>query len=323
LQKTQLLVTAFDDYQLLIHYKILTVKSEDFYFGALIVLLYLCCIKNTYTEDQKQGILFLYKNGMSVKNIGRSVGLGRKAIFNFIEKNVPNKRDKSEGQRARHGTFIKEDAFDILSPEALYWIGFLYADGGIEAARPIVALGIAECDKPHLEKYNKFLGGNLNIGTYTNSNKHLKGCNKEDSTICRISYSNKRIHDRLLELGFNSNKSSYILPNSQLINSRDFWRGVIDGDGWIGKYEREDCNKLIETIGLSGTELTLIEFINFINNSGIKCGTTPHKDKRGNVWKVELHSTIAKQVMNLLYKDASVYLDRKYQTYLAITQNVV
>jgi hypothetical protein len=279
-------------------------------------------MKTQYTEDQKQGILFLYKNGMSVKNIGKSVGLGRKAIFNFIEKNVPNKRTTKNGeaQRARHGTFIKEDAFDILSPEALYWIGFLYADGGIEAARPIVALGIAQCDKPHLEKYNHFLGGKLNIGTYTNSNKHLKGCNKEESIICRISYSNKRIHDRLLELGFTSNKSSYILPNSILITSRDFWRGIIDGDGWVGEYKKDDCVKLIETIGLSGTELTLIEFINFVNNSGIKCGTTPYKDKRAKVWRLDLHCQVAKQVMNLLYKDATVYLERKYQTYINIIE---
>jgi len=277
-------------------------------------------MKNTYTEDQKQGILFLYKNGMSVKNIGRSVGLGRKAIFNFIEKNVPNKRSKSEGQRARHGTFIKEDAFDILSPEALYWIGFLYADGGIEAARPIVSLGISEEDKPHLEKYNQFLGGKLNIGTYTVSNKHLRGCVKEESVICRISYSNKKIHDRLINLGFNSNKSSYILPHNLLTCSRDFWRGVVDGDGWIGRYEKQDCNKLVEAIGLSGTELTVVGFMNFVQAAGIVANTTPYKRKKSKVWQVELHCDIAKDVMKLLYKDATVYLDRKHQTYLNIIE---
>lgn len=277
-------------------------------------------MKIQYTEQQIEQILTLYNGGMSVKNVAITTGFGRKAIFNLIKKLVPDKRTlaNGEGQRARHGTQMNSEAFDILTPEALYWIGYLYADGGIEAKRPIVALG--SIDKEHLDKYSQFFGGNLKVHTYKNSNRSLRGCTEEDGIIYRVAFGNKKIHNRLIELGFTSNKSSYILPHPLLINSRDFWRGVVDGDGWIGNYKRSDCNKRIETIGLSGTELTLIEFINFINNSGIVCGTTPLKKKGGNVWGVDIHSTIAKKVMTLLYKDSSVYLDRKYRIYQEIIE---
>jgi hypothetical protein len=278
-------------------------------------------MKNAYTKEQQDQILLLYNSGMSVKNVAKETGFGRKAIFNLIEKLVPDKRTTANGQaqRARHGTFIKEDVFDTLTPEALYWIGFLYADGGIEAARPIVSLGISEEDKPHLEKYNQFLGGKLHINEVVVSNKHLKGSLKEESLLYRVVYSNKHIHSKLMELGFTNNKSNYILPNPLLITSRDFWRGCIDGDGWVYKTQRKDCLNPTPGIGLSGTELTLIKFVEFINMSGIVTNGTPLKRTNSKVWQIDLHSDIAKKVANLLYKDATVYLDRKYQAYCEIT----
>jgi hypothetical protein len=239
-------------------------------------------------------------------------------------------RTKGEAQRLCMGIkYVKSDAFDILTPESLYWIGFLYADGSIEKKAPTVGVALAEVDKGHLEKFNQFLGGQLNITDCTpkKENRGLKGQITFGGKMFRVKVADTQLYNRLKDLGFTSNKTYSITPHDLLKYSRDFWRGVVDGDGWVGLSHSKGANNdkpdakvyYYPKVGLSGNNSTIDEFLNFIKISGITCASNTKKAPRENeLYSMDSTGKPAMQIMNLLYKDATVYLDRKYQKYLEL-----
>lgn len=60
--------------------------------------------------------------------------------------------------------------FDDVSDEPrAYWLGFLFADGCVRdsangTAAPILTLGLAECDRGHVEAFRAALGSTHKIG---------------------------------------------------------------------------------------------------------------------------------------------------------------
>lgn len=52
--------------------------------------------------------------------------------------------------------------FDIIdSQEKAYWLGFIIADGYLNVDRRMLRIKLGDKDKNHLEKFIKFLGGNI------------------------------------------------------------------------------------------------------------------------------------------------------------------
>jgi hypothetical protein len=129
------------------------------------------------------------------------------------------------------------------------------------------------------------------------------------------------MHSRLKNLGFNNRKSWNAIPHELLKNSRDFWRGVVDGDG--GVYDYSYMNQTT----LCGTLETIFEYIIFCSKCcDIKDKYPSPSNKegytKGSLYQVDYYSEDAKKVLHLLYKDSTVYLDRKYQKYLQIINNI-
>lgn len=270
------------------------------------------------TDPRIQQALVLYKSGTGIRALCDQFHIDGSVLRRFITE-AGLLRTKSEAVRsAKSNAKINDRVLEILTPEALYWIGFLYADGHIEKEpRARISLTLAEIDRGHLEKYGKFFGEGLEIRDVTNKNSKAPGQINFDGKHLRVAFSSKSIYSKLMQLGLTHKKTLNLIPIESLKNSKDFWRGVVDGDGWIcqtgdmraeGKYN-------YACIGLSGTQDTLIGFLDFIKRSGITTDAHPRKDSRSNVWKTDIHGTGAKAIMTLLYKDATVYLDRKYEKY--------
>lgn len=281
--------------------------------------------KTIYTPEQLEEMKSLYQSGLAIMTVATKMntdaGTCRKAL-----QELSVLRTKGESQRLCMGIkFVKSDAFDILTPEALYWVGFLYADGYIEKNVMVVGLTISDVDRVHLEKFNKFLGGQLHINNIKQPvNRLLKGNLGNDSNMCRIKVTDKQLYGKLLELGFTSNKTHVIVPHELLKYSRDFWRGCVDGDGWVTISRTTGDNKKADAkvytypkIGLCGNEATIIAFLEFIKLNGIICASGIKKAPRENsLYSMDSTSKPAIQIMNLLYKDSTTYLDRKYEKYL-------
>ncbi len=119
-----------------------------------------------------------------------------------------------------------------------------------------------------------------------------------------------QLRDKLVELGFTHNKSTSIVPHELLKHSRDFWRGCIDGDG--GVYWRKDNTGHIT---LCGTLETIFEFAIFCTSYIDIKEKFPTKSNGKNLYQISYYGQDAIKIADYLYKDATIYLQRKYDIY--------
>lgn len=264
------------------------------------------------TDFRVKRAIVLYKSGKAIKPICKQLHMDGQTLRKLL---IVGGILRTRGEAVRGGksnAVVNDAVLDIFTSEALYWIGFLYADGHIEKDRPRVALTLSEVDKHHLRKFGEFFGENLVIRKA--EGRVMKNNGYVSNPTFRVAFSSKKIYQKLVDMGFTHRKTYEIIPNDVLINSRDFWRGVVDGDGWV-------INGKVIGVGLSGSELTIKEFLYFIRKSGIETATSPLKSTRSDhLWSCELHSHKAVSVLKLLYENATVHLDRKYQKYLEIKE---
>lgn len=213
--------------------------------------------------------------------------------------------------------FSKIDAADKA-----YWLGFLYADGSInrfykgEKLRSMtLELGLAYKDKGHLEKFKNCLETNIPIFEKTNK---LKG--KEYKTV-RIQLNNTKICYDLCDLGCTPNKTFDIkFPTFDIVPKefmRDFIRGFFDGDGCISISEMSGKPHII--VSISGVYDMLKSISDFlISEKIIRVKPKIHKDeRRKSTYNVYFYGTDSnKELLDYLYKDSNIYLDRKYNQYI-------
>lgn len=249
-------------------------------------------------EEQLKQVIELYNQGKSQLYIETHLKLTRKTIRELLKQAGVDYRDKSQQQHLNKNTIINHHVFDELTPESLYWIGMIFTDGHIEQKKEAsIDLTLHNEDIDHLYKFKEFLGTTREI--------------KKDKGDCsRLRVNSKQLRDRLVELGFTHNKSTSIAPHELLKHSRDFWRGCIDGDG--GVYFRKDNTGHIT---LCGTLETIFEFGIFCTSYiGIK-EKFPTKSKGKNLYQISYYGQDAIKIADYLYKNATVYLQRKYDVY--------
>lgn len=259
----------------------------------------------TRTDESKiEMVKELYKAGFSQTYIEKNLHMTRKTIRTILKENSLI-RSKSEQWRLRYNSKLNTKVFDKLTPEAYYWLGFLYADGHISSGKRgyNIELGVHSKDKEHLKKFLNFMNCN---------NKITKD---KRSKYYRVRIGSKELHDKLMSFGFNNEKSKNANPHYSLLNSRDFWRGVVDGDGSLSYV----ITRNYPFIHLCGTLKTTEEFANFIKRNGILSMARPHdastKLSTQPFYQISYSSNKAKQIGKLLYEDSEIYLDRKYEIY--------
>ena len=94
----------------------------------------------------------------------------------------------------------------------------------------------------------------------------------------------------------------------------DFWRGVIDGDGSIGLKNVEQQPFLSLA---TKSELLKEGFCDYIHKlTGFRPNV--NRNKRDNIFNITLHGEKALLVLSDIYKDAEIYINRKYNSYLQI-----
>lgn len=127
---------------------------------------------------------------------------------------------------------LDEHAFDIVTPEAAYWAGFLFADGCVCGS--YFAVELAAQDRAHLELFRSFLGSAHKITSVRRPGRALGGLD-----FVRLQIFSKRIVCVLSHYGVIPKKTATArVPKSLALNA-DFWRGVLDGDGSIDSCIRQ------------------------------------------------------------------------------------
>jgi len=233
-----------------------------------------------------------YSFGISARKLGFKYGVADVTITDFLKRNDIFIRNRSNAKRTNQ---IKEDVFDEINEESAYWIGFILADGNIyypEKRSKQLNFGLKESDWEHLEKFKKFIG----------SNKSLYYNNK---AVFLSIYSN-RIVDKLEEYGITQKKSLTAKVPEILKNNRHFWRGLVDGDGWVTFHKIGH-----PVIGLCGTLDVVNNFSEFIGKSM----KIQQRDLNKNFAEIQYTTTSAKTIGRYLYENSIIHLIRKYENY--------
>lgn len=197
----------------------------------------------------------------------------------------------------------------IKTEEDAYWLGFILADGYVSnanLAKPYLQIKLSSKDRPHLVKFITYLGyqtedviKNVTGGSYTKDNP----CNV-------VKISNKQINKNLEQYGLSGAKSGHEIPYKcdTIELEKAYIRGIIDGDGYIRSTQ--------EGFGIVGSYDTLLYIKAFIQNNIVDVSNN-NIVKHGTIYKFALsNKEKTKKILDYFYKEANIYLDRKYQLYL-------
>lgn len=216
---------------------------------------------------------------------------------------------------------VNEKFFEeIDSEEKAYILGFIFADGNISGSSDghyRLRITLKATDLELLEKIKGCLEftGEIKIRELK-SKKYVR--KEQPYMIAELSLSNKKLISDLKALGVTENKTftcQFPVLKPELV--RHFIRGHFDGDGSI--YERNEPSNPYRKPSMrielmSASEEFFYDMLKHIqeNVEGITDGGI---SKRKTSIRITKDVRQGLRILNWLYKDATIYLDRKYKLY--------
>jgi hypothetical protein len=241
-----------------------------------------------FTQSEEADVVRLYLDGWSGYDLARKYKCHYRTVLGTLQRqNCPRRP-------------VKRYALDWkvflppLSPEAKYWIGFLMADGCV-SKRSEVTLELKGSDEEHVRKFRAFIKSDAPI--------------KETSQRCaRIAIRSIDLALVLADYGIVPRKSLIACAPAALLYSRDFWRGMIDGDGCISPTRSDPRVSLV-----GGGEAILHQWASFVE---AYCAHRPAvRQERKQLFRAGTYRTdTVRKLLCLLYHGAPpiARLERKF-----------
>lgn len=263
------------------------------------------------TQSDVEEIIKLYQSGLSIRKIEPLCNVRRTRIGTILKLN--NVKTKSCGNPYKIRKYkLNEHYFDNIDTEnKAYWLGFIISDGHV--SNDGVVIGLCIKDENHLNKFLKDI----------ESDTKIKYDNKTKS--CHISIYSYDLVESLRKLKLSKNKSrNAVFPKIRIGLIRHLMRGMIDGDGSISitknKYKKGIHPNF--AIKMCGTENIVNKFQYYITT---KLKIDPSKIKKSDTGFCQIGwggNNKTFKIIDWLYKDANIYLDRKYERYMRL-KNIV
>lgn len=215
-------------------------------------------------------------------------------------------RDKYERTRKLK---VNEEYFEkIDTQEKVYWLGFLFADGCVKENNGSysVVLQLAEKDKKTIYKFKKSIKSEHKVSKYYD--KRIK------KTYYGISITSYKFAKNLINLGccprktFTAEFPKKYVP-FKLMNH--FVRGYFDGDGSVFRKDKKDKYPIVSICvsHIFGIQLRKYLWDNVcIKKSSFR--------KSQSIYTIRLSSQQALSFLRWIYKDADIFLKRKYNRFL-------
>lgn len=274
--------------------------------------------KNSWTQDEIDFIKENYQK-LSIKQIAK--------ILNRTENAVKLKAAKNGCKRSPY--YCDYSFFNTIDTEQkAYWFGFIAADGWIninkETNSGVVGIELQASDIDHLKKFNRDINGNYQIKTRT---RECKISTKQGSISeeCNIRIFSIDMVNDLINHGITSSKThEFQFPTLRDDLMSHFIRGYFDGDGCVRtRARRLSSGQVIEYPVcdiVSANQKFLDDLRAFLYEKYDICSYI-YAEKSG-CYRLYVHKnehTI--KFLNFMYKNSTVYLDRKYKIYLNIVKN--
>lgn len=265
---------------------------------------------NVLIDDHIEEITALYESGMSLTKIGNKLSIDRKALARLLKNNNIESRKGFSYARKYN---LNEYYFDVIdTEEKAYILGFIYADGNNLFSTNRISIKLAKRDEDILKKMSHIFFKE-EVLKY-NKRKNDKG--KEFEYVSINIYS-KHMSQHLATLGVVEAKSHKIIFPEWLDKSlhKHFIRGLIDGDGWI---YLPGTNRMSPHVGLICTRQINDKIKELVNKelglNGYLCKA--YKQDINVMCEIRIKNYHqSKILLDWLYKDATIYLQRKYNLY--------
>lgn len=200
---------------------------------------------------------------------------------------------------------FNDDYFEKIDTEdKAYFLGLLFADGNVYLKRHRVQITLANEDAYILKKFADCI--NYSGKVYIDREKYSK-----------LILPSKKMCEDLISLGCTANKSLTLkFPDKvpeKLMNH--FIRGYFDGDGHISKHKT--LIKPYYYINITSTEDFIITLKDIFNKNNIDVGKSykRYKNKEVSAHTVYVKNKSAKEFVDYIYRDATIFLNRKHNVY--------
>lgn len=257
----------------------------------------------TILDDSINEIYDRYWNhNERLEDIGRDYGCWGSTIGNALKRNGFSLKSIKGGLRANAKYSLNIYYFDCIdTEEKAYFLGFIASDGHV-SKQNVITFSQHKKDIDILEKFKNSIQSDAPIRI------------KKDYAI--FTFRSKRIAKRLNEIGI-SNDKTFTLSVFRILQSVPaplqihFARGFFDGDGGIGVYKYPYFKKHQYYIGVTGLKETCEYFKDLweLNTALCSEGNDFYTCRTG-------CARDAVRILEMLYGNASVYMDRKYHSYL-------
>lgn len=257
--------------------------------------------KHLSKENEIQIIEYYKTKPMTIKELCDKFNLCNVTIIKILNKyNI-----KRYNRTKLFSPQLNEHYFEnIDNEEKAYFLGLIVSDGCIYSQNirsSMVTITLQGCDKYILERFIKCI----------KSNKHITS----DGRGCfEIQILSDIMVNDLRKYGLFENKSLHTIFPKNLPKDLycHFIRGLIDGDGSISFYNRQNRCCHVKAIRFcQGNKKFVEDFIKFLHdNIGTKM-INVYQEKE-NLWSCAYRANSDMILLiNYLYKDATIYLTRK------------
>lgn len=268
-----------------------------------------------FTKEQKEEIVRLYiEEKLSTPKIAKIFGCNYNKICHILDEF--NIKRVNNGIRKYH---LNENYFDnIDTPNKAYVLGLMCADGCNFPPKGTAFISLQESDRKLLEDIRNEIGSNQPLRIIDQSRR--KENNYSYNNMCTLNMYSKHICNSLTNLGVVQNKSLILeFPNIKKCYYSHFLRGYFDGDGSIYQNYKNENNKHI-ILTFTSTEQFCKKIKEIVEKElGIYCGIYEASCHNGITKAATLSGTSAVKLLHWMYKDADLYLQRKYDRYIEYT----
>lgn len=262
---------------------------------------------NKISTEDKQLIEESYLELKSTYEVAKKLDLDRNLIYRYL-KSANITMDGYTGPRDKYA--LDERFFqNIDSEEKAYWLGFLAADGNVRKASSgswVCSLGLALKDLNHVVKFKQSLQSDVPIAI--RKRKIIKQQSQAVISIvrnifCKDLMSHGVIPNKTFILQFPEFDEKYI---------KHFMRGFFDGDGCWHIRTRGDIKQIYFRITCASYDF-LKEYNDYIKIGAELVGRKIDKQTK-TTYNLTYEGNIqCKRIYEYLYKDATIYLDRKFE----------
>ena len=255
-------------------------------------------MKTDLTNLQK-----LYSDGYSLNDLQKILGVHRSTLSGYLKESGIHVNYQEKSKNLNQNYFNQID-----SEDRAYMLGFIFADGSINLDYNRLTIDLSIQDQDILVKFSTILYGRNHVKVYTRNNRKY----------CKLDINSKTICNQLLKYNLTENKT-FTAQYPEMIDrslNKHFIRGLIDGDGCIYLPSNNRSSPLVALIATRAMNDTVSKILDSVLNlKSYVCKVHGQDISIMSELRIKNYHR-CKILLDWLYRNSSIHLDRKYNRYL-------